>query len=118
MDVELPALAIVLIVFQIGDAIACIKPIPFIAASLDAIDCPPTIRRLLPFVKFDSAVGLAIGLWVPVIGAITIAALIAYFLIAIGFHVRARDTVANTAGAVVMLIFVAVVGALTYLPAI
>ncbi|MEM7139811.1 MAG: DoxX family protein [Actinomycetota bacterium] len=118
MDIEAPALAIILIVFQVGDAIACIGPIDFIKRSLDAVDCPESIRRILPFVKIDSAIGLTIGLWVPWVGVATIGALILYFVIAIGFHVRARDTVANTIGAVVMLGVVIAVGAISYLPAL
>jgi len=118
MDVELPALAIILIVFQIGDAIACIGPIELIKTGLDAINCPPRVQRLIPFVKMDAALGLAIGLWVPIIGAVTIVALIAYYLIAIAFHVRARDTVVNTIPAIVLLVFTIVVGALSYFPAV
>lgn len=118
MDVELPALAIVLIAFQIGDAIACIGPIAPIEKSLDAVGCPPRIQRLLPFVKLDSAIGLTIGLWVPILGALTIVALVAYFLVAIAFHVRARDTVANTVPSLLVLGFVIAVGALSYFPAV
>ncbi len=118
MDVDLPALAIILIVFQVADAIACIGPIAPIKVALDAVDCPPRIRRLLPFVKLDSAIGLTIGLWVPILGALTIVVLVVYFLVAIAFHVRARDTVINTVPAAVMLVFVVVVGALSYFPAV
>ncbi len=118
MDVSLPALAIVLIVIQIADGIACIQPIAPIRKSLDRINCPATVRRLLPFLKLDSAAGLIMGLWVPVIGLLTIAALVVYFIVAIEFHRRAGDTATNTAPAVAMLIFVIAVGALSYLPAI
>ncbi len=118
MDVELPGLAIALIVFQIGDAIACWGPMGFITQSLDAVNCPAGIRKVLPFVKIDSAIGLTIGLFIPWFGLVTIGALIVYFLIAIWFHVRARDTIANSVGAVVVLGFVIAVGALSYLPAV
>jgi len=118
VDIELPALAIILILFQVGDAVACIGPIERITTSLDAINCPPRIRRLLPFVKIDSAIGLTIGLFVPIVGALTIVALVIYFLVAIAFHVRARDTFANSVAAVVVLAFVVTVGALSYFPAV
>jgi hypothetical protein len=118
VDVEIPALAIILILFQVGDAIACIGPIDVIRKGLDAVNCPPRIRQLLPFVKFDGAIGLTIGLWEPIIGALTIVALVIYFIVAIGFHVRARDAMANTVPAVVVATFVIVVGALSYFPAV
>ena len=118
MEVELPALAIVLIVFQIGDAIACIGPIAPIRNALDAIDCPPRVRRVLPFVKLESAIGLTIGLWVPILGALTIVALVAYFLVAISFHLRARDTVGNTLPSILVVAFVVLVGVSSYLPSV
>lgn len=118
MEVDFPALAIALIVFQVLDAIACIGPIPYIRRALDQIDCPERIVKLLPFVKFDSAVGLTIGLWVPWVGAATIVALVAYFCVAIWFHVRAHDTLPNTIGAVIVMGFVIVVGVLSYFPAV
>ena len=118
MDVEYPGLAIALIVFQTLDAIACIGPIPYIRRSLDQIDCPEQIRKLLPFVKIDSAAGLTIGLWVPWVGAATIVALIAYFLVAIWFHVRARDTIRNSIGAPIVMGFVIIVGVFSYFPAL
>lgn len=85
------------------DGVACIGPVSYIRQALDRIDCPPRIRRLLPPVKFASALGLVVGIWVPVLGLVTSAAMVVYFVIAITVHVRARDTVANTAGAVLML---------------
>ena len=118
MEVDYPALAIVLIVFQIGDAIACIGPIPPIKRGLDTIGCSPRLQRRIPFVKLESAVGLTIGLWVPILGALTIVALVVYFVVAIAFHVRARDTVLNTTPAAVVLVFVLVVGAVSYFPAV
>lgn len=118
MDVEYPGLAIALIVFQTLDAIACIGPIAYITRALDKIDCPESIRKVLPFVKIDSAIGLAIGLWFPWVGAATIGALIVYFCLAIWFHIRARDTIANTIGAVIVMGFVIIVGVFSYFPAL
>lgn len=118
MDVDAPALAIGLIVFQVVDAIACIGPIRPIRASLERVRCPPTVRRLIPFVKLDSAIGLTVGLWVPILGALTVVALVAYFVVAIGFHVRVRDSVVNTLPAVVVLAFVVMVGVVSYFPAV
>ncbi len=68
--------------------------------------------------KLDSAIGLTIGLWVPIVGALTIVALVLYFLVAIAFHVRARDTALQTLPAVLVMAFVIAVGALSYFPAV
>ncbi len=101
--------ALILIAVQVGDGIACAIPTPFITAALDRVNCPHSIRRVLPWIKFASAAGLLAGLWIPVLGALTAVALTGYFVIALVFHVRARDTVISTAGAVAMLAFVSVV---------
>lgn len=105
---------LVLVVIQAGDAVACALPLPAIAAALDRIDCPVSIRRVLPVVKAASAAGLAIGLWVTAIGLATIAALVVYFVIAIAFHVRAHDTVRNTVAAAGMLVVCVVVGGVSF----
>jgi len=118
MSAELPGLAIALIIFQFADAIACIGPIAYIKRALDKVDCPESVRSVLPWIKAASALGLTIGLWVPIVGLITIIALVVYFLIAIWFHVRVSDTVKNTVGAVLLLILVSAVGVFCYLPAI
>jgi hypothetical protein len=118
MHAELPALVIALIVFQVGDAAACLGPLPFIERSLDRVGCPPPVRRVLPFVKLDSAIGLTIGLFVPIVGVVTVVALVAYFVVAIAFHVRSGDTAVNTVPAIAMLVVVAVVGGLCFVPAV
>jgi hypothetical protein len=77
--------------FQLGDAIACAIPLDYIRRDLDNIDCPDSIRRVLPSIKATSAAGLLLGLRSPRIGRLTAFSLVAYFLAAIGFHVRAKD---------------------------
>ncbi|MCV7083571.1 hypothetical protein H7H37_22975, partial [Mycolicibacterium insubricum] len=37
--------------FQAADAVACAIPAPQITAALDAVNCPPEIRPVLPVVK-------------------------------------------------------------------
>lgn len=76
---------------QAGDAIACGAGAAPIKAALDAVDCPEEVRSVLPAIKLASAVGLAAGAKNPKLGAATCVALIAYFLAAIGFHIKAKD---------------------------
>lgn len=77
--------------FQFADAIACAIPLDYIRRDLDNIGCPDSIRRALPTVKAASATGLLLGLRWPRIGRLTAFSLVAYFLTAVGFHVRAKD---------------------------
>ncbi len=95
----------VLAAFQAGDAVACAIPAKFITDALDRVDCPPEVRRALPWVKGAAALGLLIGLWLYGLGPLTCVALIAYFVIAIAFHARAHDEPRNWVAAIVMLGF-------------
>ena len=54
---------------------------------------------------------LAIGLWKPRFGLLVALCLIAYFVIAVGFHVRVRDTIANSFPPVLLAICSALVAA-------
>jgi hypothetical protein len=47
--------------------------------------------RLTPVIKFAAAAGLIAGIGVPVLGLVTTACLILYFLLATSAHVRAHD---------------------------
>jgi hypothetical protein len=107
-DPTWPVIALAVVTFL--DGLACVPPIDFIREAQDRVDAPDWMRRVIPWVKFAAAAGLIVGLWVPAIGLLTTAGLIAYFVIATIMHVRARDSVTNTAGAVAMLVFVALAG--------
>ena len=82
---------LVLAAIQLADALLCIRSAGFVAACLRDVRFPPRYWRLLPPVKLAAAAGLVLGIWVPYLGLLTCAALIAYFIVAIGMHVRARD---------------------------
>lgn len=101
--------AIALAVATAADGVACLGPIPYIRRALDKVGCPPVVRKALPWIKFAAAAGLIAGLWIPGLGLLTCVCLAAYFLIAIGMHLRVRDRFDATIGAVVMLAVVILV---------
>lgn len=82
---------VVLAFIQIVDGLMCIKPAKFIAACFEGVKWPRRFWWMMPPVKFAAATGLIAGIWIPYLGALTCAALIAYFLIAISMHVAHRD---------------------------
>lgn len=82
---------IVLAALQVVDGILCITPAPFIAACFEAVNWPRRLWWMMPPLKFAAAAGLVVGIWVPYLAALTCAALVAYFLVAIGMHLGARD---------------------------
>lgn len=92
-----------LAVFQALDAIACAAQVPPIKQSLDSVGCPENVRRVLPAVKAAAAVGLLSVRWFPGLARLTTAMLTLYFALAVGAHVRVRDTVVNTLPAAALL---------------
>lgn len=74
-------------------------------ADLDRLGFPDRLRFVFPVLKTGSVVGLLLGLrWRPV-GRVTAAAVVAYFVVALAFHVRARDAARNYLPAVAMLVW-------------
>lgn len=82
---------VVLAVIQLVDGLVCLKPIPPIARCFGDVGFPRRLWWLFPVVKFAAVIGLVLGIWLPGLGLVTSIALVVYFLLAIGAHVRARD---------------------------
>lgn len=93
------ALAIV----QATDAVFCAVPLPFVTRCLDGVGLPARYRPLLAPIKAAATIGLAAGIWVPYLAAITSACLVVYFSLAVGAHVRARDIGRNMVNAGALL---------------
>lgn len=82
---------IVLAIIQLADAAFCLRPLPFVRDCLTGVGFPGRYWWILTPLKLAAAAGLLAGLVVPYLAAMTTLALVAYFLVAIGTHIRARD---------------------------
>jgi hypothetical protein len=82
---------VVLALVSLADGILCIKPVPFIAQCFDDVHWPRRLWWLMPPIKFAAAAGLIAGIWIPGLGILTTVCLVAYFVVAISMHIRARD---------------------------
>lgn len=91
MNLTSPRVYTALAAVQAADAAACAAQIPPIRMALDAVNCPPSVRPVLPVVKAASAVGLLSVHRFPALARLTTFMLTVYFVCAVGFHVRARD---------------------------
>lgn len=118
MDANVIWLAVVLIVVLGADAIACIGPIPYIRNDLERLGCSETVIRTIPIVKIAAVVGLVIGLWVPWIGALAAAGMLVYFVFALDYHRRAKDSIDKYLPAVGFMALIAVVMIVSYLSAV
>jgi hypothetical protein len=92
-----------LVAVQLGDAAFNAVPTQWLKDDLDHLGIPEEVRFIFPVIKSASAVGLLGGLRWPRLGQLTASALVAYFIAALGFHVRAKDTPVRYAPAAGML---------------
>ena len=76
---------------QAGDAVACAIPLAPITKSLDDVGLEPRLRPVLPIVKAASAVGLVAVYRFPALARVTTFMLTVYFVLAVAFHVKAKD---------------------------
>jgi DoxX-like protein len=88
-------LAAYMAVAAVGDAV----PVPFVTKVLDAIAFPPRWRWIFAPIKAAAAVGLAAARWSPGLTRLTTAMLTVYFVLAVGYHAKARDLSTAAVGA-------------------
>jgi hypothetical protein len=92
-----------LIGVQIADGVFNAIPTQWLKDDLDHLGVPYELRAVFPIVKGVSAAGLLAGLRWPSIGRATAGSLVAYFVVAMGFHARAKDGPLRFAPAASML---------------
>jgi hypothetical protein len=81
----------VLAAVQAGDAVVCAISIPPITRVFDDLGVPTNLRRIIPPVKAASAVGLLSVYRFPGLARLTTFMLTVYFVLAVSFHVKAKD---------------------------
>jgi hypothetical protein len=96
--------------FHAVDAVACAVQVAPIREVLDRLGVPDSVRPGIPVVKAAAAVGLLSVTRFPALARLTTALLTLYFVLAVGAHIRVRDTALNTLPAVS---FLALFGAMT-----
>lgn len=91
MTVAYLAVTIATIVVNAGMAVAGFAKADFVVGNLRQVGAPTSWLPMLAVLKFLGAAGLTLGLLgVPVLGIAAAAGLVAFFVCAIGAHVRAR----------------------------
>jgi len=95
-------LSVVLALVCIASAYADLKMMPQIVKSMTKLKMPTRIIPALGIAKIAGAAGLLIGFSDNNLRIYAAFCLAMYFLLATWFHVRVRDTVANTIPALVL----------------
>ncbi len=76
---------------QVVDAVLCWKPVGFIAQCFRDVHFPERFWPVATPLKLAAAAGLVAGIWFEPLAVLTASCLVAYFVIAVAMHVRARD---------------------------
>jgi hypothetical protein len=93
-----------------ADAVACAVPISPITKALDDVGLAAELRPVLPVVKGAAAIGLLSVYRFPGLARLTTFMLTVYFVIAVSFHLKARDW---SPGLLAALSFLGLYGAMT-----
>ena len=104
MDLAHGILAVLLASVCIASAVADFKLLPRIVESMEKLRMPTRLIPALGVAKIAGAIGLLAGLSNGALGTYAAVCLSVYFLLATGLHLRARDTVANTTPAAVLML--------------
>ncbi|MFM9037502.1 MAG: DoxX family protein [Actinomycetota bacterium] len=113
MGIAATILTITLSVMCVGSAVADFMMAPSVVAAVDRLGLPRQIIPLCGICKVCGALGLLIGFGNEPLQVFAAIALTAYFVCAVGAHVRRKDTLANTAPATMFLLVAAITLATT-----
>lgn len=76
--------------FMAGSAVADGIPASFVTHTLDSVNFPRDYRWIFAPIKGAAAVGLFSARWFPGLARLTAAMATLYFVLAVGFHAKAR----------------------------
>jgi DoxX-like family len=108
MDVALAVVSILLAVVITFSATLKLTHRPAVVESYRKAGVPEAWLNGLAALLFAAAAGLIVGLWWPIAGIAAAAGLVAYFVLAVGFHIRSNDTAHVVTPAALVLIAAAV----------
>jgi hypothetical protein len=91
MDIASAVVSVLLAALLVVTAARKFSHRPAVVATYQRVGVPEARLNQLAVLLLAGAAGLVVGLWWEPLGVAAAAALVAYFLLAIGAHVRARD---------------------------
>jgi DoxX-like family len=92
MSVAIAAVSLPLAALLVFTALRKLSHRPAVVATYTRVGVPEDKLNLLAALLLAGAAGLVVGLFATPVGVVTAAALVAYFALAIGAHLRARDS--------------------------
>lgn len=98
-------LSALLSVAFLGAGAAKLRRAEPVTGTLVGVGVSSGLQRAIGLLEVLGAAAVVIGLWFEPLGALAAAGLVAMMIGALAFHARARDTVKDSAGAMVLLVF-------------
>lgn len=103
MDLAHTVLAVVLAFLCATSALADFRAVPQIVQTMNRLRLPARIVPALGVAKSAATAGLLLGLGIERLGSFTAICLSFYFVLAVGAHLRVKDSPTETIPALVML---------------
>ncbi len=88
----------------IGSAIAKLKKVPDVMASMESVGVKPNQVPVLAFLEIAGGLGVIAGIWVAPLGLLASACLVLYFIGALYSHISRKHKVAEFGAALGILI--------------
>lgn len=114
MDIGLIVFGSLLTFAAIGSAIAKLKKVPDVMASMAKVGVKTSLIPILALLEIAGGLGIIIGIWIPFLGKLASAALVLYFIGALYAHFSRRHKVADF-GAALGIFIIAVITTLMQL---
>lgn len=109
MTITLIVLATLLGLVATVSASGKLRRMPQVVETMGSVGVTQTQIPLLAVAELLGAVGLLVGIWIPLIGTLAAAGLSVYFLGAVVAHLRVKDAVKDLSPALVLAILAIVV---------
>lgn len=99
MTIALVVFATILAAAAIGSALGKISRVPSVVATMNGVGVTDTQIPVLAMLELLGALGLIVGIWIPVIGTASAVALTLYFGGAVAAHLRSHAPAVEVAPA-------------------
>ncbi len=112
MTIALNIFGVLLAFAAIGSAIAKLKKVPDVMASMASVGVKPTQIPVLAYLEIAGGLGIIVGIWSKPLGVLSSACLVLYFAVALYTHFSRKHKVAEFGAALGIFIIACITTAL------
>ena len=112
MTIALNIFGVLLAFAAIGSAIAKLKKVPDVMASMASVGVKPTQIPVLAYLEIAGGLGIIVGIWSKPLGVLSSACLVLYFAVALYTHLSRKHKVSEFGAALGIFIIACITTAL------